>query len=128
MDTIADMLNQIKNCQASQKPQAILPFSNLKYNLLQILEKEKFVDKVEKKGRGAKKTLEVILKYSAGQPAISGFKKISKPSQKVYLAAGAIKSIKGGQGLTIVSTSHGLMTGKEARKKNLGGEIICEIW
>ena len=128
MDPSAQMLNHIKNSQAAQKPSVVLSFSNLKYNLLKILEECQFVEKVEKKGRGSKRTLEILLKYTEGQPAVSGFKKVSKSSQRVYIPAQKIKPIKGGQGLTIISTPQGLMTGKEARKKNLGGEVICEVW
>lgn len=122
------MLNGIKNAQAASRETVSFAFSNFKHELLKILEKFHFVGKVEKKGRGAKKTLEVALKYENGLPAVSGFKKISKSSQRIYLGAKRIKSTKRGSGIVVVSTSKGLMPVFEAKKKNLGGEVICEIW
>ena len=91
-----------------------------------ILEKRKFIGKVEKKGRKIKKTIEIILKYENKTPAISGLKRISKPGQRVYLPAQKIKTIRRGYGIVIVSTSKGLMTGREARKQKLGGEMTNE--
>jgi len=127
-DPIADMLTRIRNAQAVSKPEVLVPFSKIKYQILKILEKEKFIEKIEKKGKGVKKKIKVVLKYNQKQPVISGLKRISKPGQRIYLPAKKIKSVRGGFGIAIVSTSQGLMTDKEARKKKLGGEIICEIW
>ena len=128
MDPIAQMLNEIKNAQAVSKEGLSVSFSNFKYELLEILEKFHFIKKVDKKGRGAKRTLEVILEYEDKLPKISGFKKVSRPSQRIYLGAKKIKTTKGGLGIVIVSTSKGLMSAFEAKKGNLGGEVICEIW
>ncbi len=128
MDPIAQMLNEIKNAQAVSKESASFSFSNFKYELLKILEKFHFIKKVEKKGRGAKRTLEIVLDYEDKLPKITGFKKVSLSSQRIYLGAKRIKTTKGGLGIVIVSTSQGLMSAFEAKKKNLGGEIICEIW
>ncbi len=127
-DPIADMLTRIRNAQAVSKPEVSVPFSKIKYQILKILEKENFVEKIEKKGRGIKKKIRIVLKYDHKLPVISGLKRISKPGQRIYLPAKKIKSVRGGFGIAIVSTSQGLMTDKEARKKKLGGEIICEIW
>ncbi len=76
----------------------------------------------------AKKVIKIILKYEDKTPAIAGLKKISKPGQRIYLGAREIKPVKSGRGVAIISTSKGLMTGKEAKKQKLGGEVICEIW
>ena len=127
-DPIADFLNRIRNAQAVLKEQVSLPFSNLNYEIAKILEKQGFIKKLEKKGRAQKKTIEIVLKYDEGKPAISGLKRVSKPGQRIYKGFKDIKPVKSGYGMLIISTSRGLMTDKEARKQKLGGEIICEIW
>lgn len=109
-------------------PQVEVMFSNLNYEIAKILEKKGFIGKITKGSKKKIKTLELILKYDNKMPAITGLKKISKPGQRIYMPAKKIKQIKGGYGIVIVSTSKGIMTGKEARRQNLGGEIICEIW
>jgi small subunit ribosomal protein S8 len=128
MDSISDMLNRIRNAQAVSKETVEIPFSNLKYEIAKILEKEKFVGKVEKKGRKTKKIIEIILKYEDKTPAISYLGRISRPGQRIYFPAKKVKKVKGGYGIAIISTSKGLMTDKEARKQKLGGEVIAEIW
>lgn len=128
MDPINDMLNIIKNAQAAGKETASIPFSNLKYEIAKVLERENFIGKIEKKGRGEKRFVEITLKYEDKIPAISGVKIISKPGQRIYTPAKKIRKVKGGYGIAIISTSKGLMTEKEARRNKLGGEIICEIW
>ena len=128
MDSIADMLTQIRNAQVVLKPKVLISFSNLKYNIAKILEKNKFIDKVEKKGKKNKKFIEITLKYKDKRPAISGLKKVSKPGRRIYKSVREIKRVKGGYGIAVVSTSKGLMTDKEARKQRVGGEVICEIW
>ena len=128
MDPIADMLNQIKNAQMVSKETVSLPFSNFKYELAQILEKDHFIEGTEKKGRGVKRILEIGLKYQDGEPLISDFKKISRPGQRIFLPAKKIKSTKNGRGMVIISTSRGLMSALEAKRNKLGGEVICEIW
>lgn len=128
MDPINDMLNTIKNAQAVSLPQVEVDFSNLKYEIAKILERRGFISKAVKSGKKTKKTLEIILKYNNKLPAITGLKKVSKPGQRIYSPAQKIKSVRGGYGISIVSTSKGLMTGLEARRQNLGGEILCEIW
>jgi len=128
VDPITDMLNRIRNAQAVLKETVEVPFSNLKYEIAKILEKNGFIEKVEKKGKKTKKIIEITLKYDNKIPAISGLKRISKPGQTIYLGHRKIKRVKGGYGIAIISTSKGLMTDKEARKQKLGGEVICEAW
>jgi len=128
-DPICDMLNRIRNAQAVLKETVDIPFSDLKYGIAKILEKKGFVAKVEKKGKKVRRTIEITLKYDANQPVISGLKRISKPGQRIYKKAREIKPVKGGYGVAVISTpKEGLMTDKEARKKKLGGEVICEVW
>ncbi len=128
MDPISDMLTIIRNAQGFQKEKVVLPFSNLKFEVAKVLEKEGFLGKIDKRGKKEKKKLEILLKYENGAPAISGLKKISKSGQRIYKSHKDIRKIRGGYGIAIISTSKGLMTDKEARKKRLGGEVIAEIW
>jgi len=127
-DPITDMLNRIRNAQAVNHPTVDIPFSKIKFQIAQILAREGFVEKVEKKGRKTRKIIRITLKYIDGIPFISGLKRISKPGQRIYLSKGKIKKVKGGYGIAIISTSKGLMTDKEARKAKIGGEVICEVW
>jgi small subunit ribosomal protein S8 len=134
MDTVANMLTMIRNAQAVAKPTVVVSFSRLKYDVAKILERRGFVTGVEKKSRKMKKTtkvwpcLEISLKYVDKIPAISGYKKVSKPGQRIYVAASDIKRVKQGHGIGVVSTSKGLLTEYEAKKQNVGGEMLCEIW
>ena len=127
-DPISDMLNRIRNAQAVGLPVVEIPFSEFKYKIAEILEKNNFIEKVEKKGKKMKKILEITLKYEDKVPIISGLKRISKPGQRIYLNHRKIKRVMGGFGIAIVSTPKGLITDKEARKQKLGGEVLCEIW
>ncbi len=122
------MLNRIRNAQAVQKETVEVPFSNMNLEIAKILEKNDFVGKAEKKGKKAKKIIDIVLKYDGKAPAISGLKVISKPGQRIYVQSKNIKNVRGGYGISIVSTSKGLMVNKEARKQKVGGELICEIW
>jgi small subunit ribosomal protein S8 len=127
-DPISDMINRILNAQAVLHPTVSIPFSNFKYEIVKILEKEKFLDKTEEKGKKVKRVIEITLKYENKIPAISGLKRVSRPGQRIYAESKEIKKVKGGYGIAVVSTSKGLMTNKEAKKKKLGGEIILEVW
>jgi small subunit ribosomal protein S8 len=130
MDTIADMINSINNAQAVCKEQIVVfPYSNFKFNVLQLLKDEGFILDVQKKGRLASRRIVVDLKYDESQvPAISKIKLVSKQGQRIYSKASEIKNVKSGYGISIISTSKGLLTNKEARKQKLGGEIICQLW
>jgi small subunit ribosomal protein S8 len=130
MDPIADMISSINNALAVQKKQiAIYPYSNFKYEILELLKKQGLVDNLDKKGRLSQRKIIVDLKYNAeGEPVISKIKKVSKQGQRIYSTHNEMKPVKSGHGISIVSTSKGLMTNKEARKAKIGGEVICEIW
>ena len=128
MDSIVDMLNRIRNAQMVEHSTVDIPFSNFKYEIAKILEKQGFLDKIEKKGRKTRASIEITLKYDDKRPVIEGLKRVSKQGQRIYSNKDNIQKVKGGFGISIVSTSKGLMTDKDARKQNLGGEIICEIW
>ena len=127
-DPIADMLTRIRNAQAVSHQTVNIPFSKFKLSLANVLEKEGLVDSITSYGRKTKKIIEIKLKYEKGQPAIKGLKRISKPGQRIYFKKSQTKPVKQGYGLAIISTSQGLMTDKQARKKGLGGEVLCQIW
>ena len=127
-DPIADILNQIRNAQIIFHPEVKVPFSKLKYGIAKILEREKFVGKVDKTGKKTLKIIKINLKYEDGKPAISSLKRISKPGQRVYVPVNKIRKVGGGYGISIISTPKGLMTNREARKQKVGGEVLCEIW
>ncbi len=127
-DPITDMLNQIKNAEAVGKTEVLIPLSKIKNEIANILSKEGFVGEVKKATKGKIKSLKITLKYDNEVPAIAGFKRISKPGQRIYEGFSEIKKVRGGYGISIISTSKGLMTNKDARYKKVGGEVICKIW
>ena len=127
-DPITDMLNQIKNAEAVGKTEVLVPLSKLKNEIAMILLKEGFVGEIRKAVKGKIKVLKISLKYDEGMPAITGFKRVSKPGQRIYEGFSKIKKVRGGYGISIVSTSKGLMTNKDARRQKIGGEIICQVW
>ncbi|MBU3901237.1 30S ribosomal protein S8 [Patescibacteria group bacterium] len=128
MDPIANLLTQIKNAQEAGHAIAATPFSGLKLAIAKIMEAEGFIAKAEKKGVAPKEKLEIKLKYNQGVGAIAGLKRVSKPGQRVYAPAPKVKPVKQGYGLSIISTSQGLMSGQDAKKKKIGGEVLCEVW
>jgi small subunit ribosomal protein S8 len=127
-DPITDMLNQIRNAQAVQKTEVFIPLSKIKNEIAMILSKEGFIGEIKKSSKGKEKALKISLKYDNGVPAIDGLKRVSKPGQRIYESVHEIKKVHGGFGISVISTSKGLMTNKEARKQKLGGEIICQVW
>ena len=130
-DPIADMLTRIRNANTAHFDTVKMPGSKLKESLASILEREGFIagyhmePNPEKPGT----TLEISLKYSADRTrTIAGIKRISKPGLRIYARADRIPRVLGGVGVAVVSTSHGLMTDREARKHHLGGEVLCYVW
>ncbi len=127
-DPISDMLTRIRNATAAKKGDLVLPYSKFKANLANMLLKEGFVSSVQEI-TGKIKQLQIGLKYSTeGDPVISGVKRVSKPGQRIYLSVEKLPRTNSGFGVTVVSTSKGLMSDKQARKAHLGGEVICQIW
>jgi small subunit ribosomal protein S8 len=127
-DPITDMLNQIKNAEAVGKTEVLVPLSKIKSEIATILSKENFIGETKKATKGKIKVLKITLKYNNEIPAIAGFKRVSKPGQRIYEGFSEIKRVHGGYGISIISTSKGLMTNKDARYKKLGGEVICQVW
>ncbi len=128
-DPIGDMLIQIKNAALAKKASIELPYSKLKKALGDILVREGYVKSVEKVGDDPKAMLKITIQYNeAGVSAISDLKRISKPGLRWYVNKSKIPTVVGGMGIAILSTPAGLMTGKEARAKGTGGELLCKIW
>jgi small subunit ribosomal protein S8 len=128
-DTISDMLTRIRNGLMAHKSDVVMPYSVFKHNLAKVMETEGWIKKVEVKEADKIKSLALSLKYdSAGAPVITGLKRISKPGQRIYSSRKDLPRVLGGMGTTIVSTSKGLMTDKDARKLKVGGEIVCQVW
>lgn len=132
MSPIANMLVQIKNAQARNIEEIVLPFSKMKFDIAVILKEKGFVAEVDKRKKKMKKAeltfLVIKPKYVDGVGAISDVRLVSKPSRRVYAARNDLKPIMNGYGISIVSTSKGLMTGSDARKAGVGGEVVFEVW
>jgi small subunit ribosomal protein S8 len=126
-DPISDMLTRIRNASRALLPAVELPHSRMKESLAQILKKEGYVAEVSVDGKVIKK-LKIQLKYQGKKNVIEGLKRISKPGLRKYVGSTEIPRVLAGLGISIVSTSEGVMTGTQAKKKNLGGELLCYIW
>jgi small subunit ribosomal protein S8 len=128
-DPIADMLTRIRNASAARHRELTLPSSRVKREIARILVEEGFVEGFSTEPGDVQETLTLQLKYVEGKtPVVSGLKRISKPGLRVYARKTEIPRVLGGLGLAILSTSHGIMTGTQARKLNLGGEVLCYVW
>ena len=126
-DPISDMLTRIRNAGRALLPAIELPHSRIKENVANILKQQGYVTDVAVDGLPLKK-LKIRLKYEGKKPVIEGLKRISRPGLRRYVGATEIPRVRGGLGVAIVSTSEGVMTDAQARKKNLGGELLCYIW
>jgi large subunit ribosomal protein L6 len=122
-DTIADLLTRIRNAQRADKASVSIPFSKMKHSICKVLEQEGYIESTEITGEN-KKNLMVMLKYYEGKPVIENIKRISKPGLRIFKSSKQVPMVKNGLGICIVSTSHGVMTDKEAREKNYGGKPI----
>ncbi len=129
-DPIADMLTRIRNAQVAKHDSVVMPASNAKKAIAKILLDEGYIKAFEKIDDGVQGQIKLTLKYVNGkqQPVIAGLKRISKPGLRVYAKCEELPKVLGGLGVAIVSTSRGLMTDKNARNNNLGGEVLAYIW
>lgn len=126
-DPIADMLTRIRNAARARLPMVTVPHSRLKESIARIFQKEGYLSEVDVAGAQVK-TLRLRLKYRGRRNVIEGLRRISKPGVRCYASTDRIPRVRGGLGVVVVSTSEGVMTGTEARRKNLGGEVLCSIW
>ena len=128
-DTIADMLTRIRNANQMRYQEVSVPASNLKISLAKILKDEGFIEDYKIVNDNVQGTIELTLKYGQNKErVITGLKRISKPGLRVYAKANEVPKVLNGLGIAVISTSRGVMTDKEARKENLGGEVLCYIW
>jgi small subunit ribosomal protein S8 len=128
-DPISDMLTRIRNAIAVGHAEVVLPSSRQKEAVAKILASEGFIDRYEVKPADPGADLKLVLRYGERRrPAIVGLKRISKPGHRVYRGASEIQRVQGGLGVAIVSTSQGLLPDREARRRKLGGEVVCEVW
>jgi small subunit ribosomal protein S8 len=128
-DPIADMLTRIRNASAARHKELSLPSSRVKREIARILAEEGFIEAYQTEPEVPQERLVLRLKYVEGRtPVVTGLKRISKPGLRVYARKTEIPRVLGGLGLAILSTSHGIMTGNDARKQNLGGEVLCYVW
>jgi small subunit ribosomal protein S8 len=128
-DPIADFLTRLRNGLMARKREVVTNCSKMSQKIAQILEQKGYIESCHLESVGPKKKLRIKLRYDdAGKPLADGFKRISKPGLRAYSKAADIPMIRGGMGITIISTSKGVMTGIEAQKHNVGGEILCTVW
>jgi len=126
-DPISDLLTRIRNAGAAQLPSVELPHSRIKESVAKLLQQQGYITDVSVEG-DTKKKLKLRLKFNGKKSVIEGLKRVSKPGLRRYVGATEIPRVRGGLGVAIVSTSEGLLTDSQARRKNLGGELLCHIW
>jgi len=127
-DSIGDMLTRIRNANAALKPEVAMPHSKLKADIARILKKEGYVRDFSVKQDGVRKQLHMELKFVGRRSAIEGLQRVSRPGRRVYVSSEDIPRVRGGLGTALLSTSRGVMTGRDARKFKVGGEVLCTIW
>jgi len=128
-DPVGDMLTRVRNANLAFKDDLVVPASKMNEALLQILMTEGYVAGFGEEGEGIERVYRVTLKYDAKrQRTISGIKRVSKPGRRVYAGHGELPRVLGGLGIAIISTSHGVMTDRDASRKGIGGEVLAYVW
>jgi len=129
-DTIADMLTRIRNACMVQHETTVVPFNKMNRNIARVLKEEGFIDSYEEIGEGIKKQVKISLRYQGRnrKPIIKKLTRVSRPGLRVYSNHKELPRVLGGIGIAIISTSSGIMTDREARKRKIGGEILCYVW
>ena len=128
-DPIADMLNRIRNAQMAGIGEIVMPHSKIKGDIARLMQREGYLDEVAVAGEGHQKMLRIALKFlGTREPGIRGLRRISKPGLRQYATSANLPRVLGGMGIAILSTSSGIMTDREARKKKVGGEVLCHVW
>mgnify|MGYP000952910256 CR=1 FL=1 len=123
-DTIADMLTRIQNAIMRMKESVNVPNTKINTEILKVLKQEEMIEDFNQKDNA----LEVVLKYDGNEPVITKLQKVSKLGQRIYVRHSEIKPVMNGRGISVISTSQGIMSGAMAKSKSLGGELICQIW
>jgi len=128
-DPIADMLTRIRNAQSARHPKVDVPASKLKMEIARILKEEGYIANFKMTEEGAKKSVRIYLKYTPGNsPVISRIERVSRPGCRVFVGSRDVPRVLGGLGINILTTPRGVMTGSTARKENVGGELLCQVW
>ncbi len=126
-DPISDLLTRLRNAGQAFLPEVKMPHSNLKEGIARLLKQEGYLSEVHVEATPFK-VLKLKLKYVGRKPVLEGSRRVSSPGLRRYVGATAVPRVRGGMGTSILSTPEGIMTGIEARKKNVGGELLCEVW
>ncbi|MBK5103941.1 MAG: 30S ribosomal protein S8 [Burkholderiales bacterium] len=126
-DPIADMLTRIRNAQLAEKLSVAMPSSRVKASIAQVLKDEGYIEEFKVRDEDGKPTLEIALKYYAGEPVIEKIERVSRPGLRIYKGSDDIPKIMNGLGIAIVSTSKGVMTDRKARATGIGGEVLCIV-
>jgi small subunit ribosomal protein S8 len=129
-DPIADLLTRIRNANRANHDQVEVQSSKLKLEIVRILAEEKFIQSYQFVEDDKQGIIRIFLKYDGPrrEKVITNLRRVSKPGLRVYSGSKSMPLVRGGMGITIVSTSQGVMTGRNARRKNIGGEVLCEVW
>lgn len=128
-DPIADMLTRIRNGLAAQHQRVDIPASRIKIDIARVLKEEGYITTYKVIGEGVRKMVRVYLKYGPqGEDVITRLMRVSRPGRRVYVGAKEIPPVLGGLGVNVLSTSQGIMVGREARRRNVGGEILCRVY
>jgi small subunit ribosomal protein S8 len=128
-DPIADMLTRIRNANLAYKDEVVLPASAMKHRIAEILAREGYLEGVSIAGEGKDRAITITMKYGENRErTITGITRVSKPGSRVYAGRDDVPRVLGGLGVAILSTSHGLLTDRQARKQGVGGEVIARVW
>lgn len=132
MDPISDFFIQIKNAYSARRERVLIPFSKMKFDIARVLQQSGFIDDVDKRKKKKKMSpghlyIQIRLKYDQNKPALERVKLFSKPSRRLYVKAKELKSLRTGQGMMIMSTPKGILSADEAKKQNVGGELIAYV-
>ena len=127
-DPIADMLTRVRNAIGARHPKVDVPASKLKTEIARILKEEGYISNFKVQDEAGKLVLRVYLKYGGNEAAIRDLARVSRPGCRVYVGRDEIKRVQGGLGISILTTPKGVMTGRQARREGVGGELLCEVW
>lgn len=127
-DPVSDLLCRLRNATRAEHPDLVVPHSRLKESIAQVFQREGFLEAVSVEGTTTQKSIRLRLKYAGRKSVIEGLRRLSSPGRRVYAACNSIPKVRGGLGVVVLSTSAGVLTDREARKRNLGGELLCSIW
>ncbi|MGI6423221.1 MAG: 30S ribosomal protein S8 [Candidatus Dojkabacteria bacterium] len=123
-DLVADFLARLQNGIERRKESVLVPLTKMNGELLRVLKEEEMIEDFKTEGQN----IEVVVKYDGSEPVVTKFKRVSSPGQRIYVSSREIVPVMNGRGISIISTSKGLMTGSQAKSEKLGGELICKVW